>query len=70
MMSVNRSKIARMWLETYAEWPCLIARGRHDAARPIAAHRDGLSPQIRIVALFDRRKESIHVDMDDLPVTR
>jgi hypothetical protein len=32
-----------------------------------AADGDRLASQAGIVALFDRRVESVHVDMDDLP---
>jgi len=29
--------------------------------------RDGTTPELRAVALFDRRIERVHVDVDDLP---
>ena len=31
-----------------------------------SADRDRLAPQLRIIALLDRRVKGIHVDMDDL----
>ena len=39
---------------------------RDDAAFPRSADRDRLPTQLRIVTLFDRCVERIHVDMDDL----
>ena len=45
----------------------LIAAGRHDApAARIAADDDGLTLQLGMVPLLHRRKEGIHVHMDDL----
>ena len=45
----------------------LIAAGRHDApAGRIAADDDGLPPEFGVVSLLHRRKEGIHVHMDDL----
>ncbi len=49
----------------HAELACLVARGRDDAACPGSPDRDRLPPQLRIIALFDRCVERIHVDMDD-----
>jgi hypothetical protein len=42
----------------------LIACRRDDAAG--TSDRDGLSAQLRIVTLFDGRKQGIHVNVDDL----
>jgi hypothetical protein len=50
----------------HAELARFVARGRDDAAFPRSADRDRLPTQLRIVALFDRCVERIHVDMDDL----
>jgi len=50
----------------HAELARFVARGRDDAAFPRSADRDRLPAQLRIVALFDRCVERIHVDMDDL----
>ena len=50
----------------HAELARFVARGRDDAAFPRSADRDRLPTQRRIVALFDRCVERIHVDMDDL----
>ena len=47
----------------------LVAR-RRDHAAHLAADRDRLAPQLRIVALLDRRIEGVHVDMDDLALGR
>jgi hypothetical protein len=41
--------------------------GGNDDSFGRMANRDRLSPQIRIVALLDRRLESVHVDLNDLP---
>ena len=49
----------------HAERARLVARRRDYPAMP-AADRHRLAPQRRIVALFDRRVEGVHVDMDDL----
>ncbi|MGY4484299.1 hypothetical protein ACVWWR_003490 [Bradyrhizobium sp. LM3.2] len=49
-----------------AERAGLIAGGRDDAAFRGASHCNRLSAQVRIIALFHGRIESIHVDMDDL----
>ena len=50
----------------HAELARLVARGRYDAPFARSADRDRLAAQFRIVALFDRRIECIHVDVDDL----
>ena len=44
----------------------LVACRRDDAAFAGASDHDGLSAQLRIVTLFDGRKEGVHVDVDDL----
>ncbi len=45
-----------------------VARGGHDPALVrIAADRDRPAAQRRVVALFDRRVERVHVDVDDAP---
>ena len=44
----------------------LVACRRDDAAFAGASDRHGLSAQLRIVTLFDRRKEGVHVNVDDL----
>jgi hypothetical protein len=49
----------------HAKCARFVARGRDDAAGQGSADPDRLSAQLRIVALFDRRVERIHVDMDD-----
>ncbi len=43
----------------------LVACRRDDAAFGVS-DRDGLSTQLGIVTLFDGRKESVHVNVDDL----
>ena len=48
-----------------AERARLVARGGHHSAMP-ATDSDRLPLQLRIIALFDRRVEGVHVDMDDL----
>ena len=49
-----------------AELPRLIACRGNNTALPGSADRDGLAAKVRIIALFDRRVEGIHIDMDDL----
>ena len=49
----------------HAELARFVARRRDDAACQGSADRDRLPAQLRIVALFDRCVERIHVDMDD-----
>src|SRR5579875_2939854 len=49
-----------------AELARFIAGGGDHPALPRSADRDRLAAQLRIVALFDRGVEGIHVDMDDL----
>jgi hypothetical protein len=51
-----------------AELSSFVARGRDDATLAGAADRDRLAAKVRIVPLLDRRLESVHVDMDDLPL--
>src|SRR5262249_59747842 len=53
-----------------AEPAGLVARGRHDAALARATDRDGLAAELRIVPLLDGRVERIHVDVNDLALTR
>jgi hypothetical protein len=50
----------------HAELSCFVARGRDDAPYLRSTNRYRLPAQLRIVALFDRCVEGIHVDMDDL----
>src|SRR5690606_17585758 len=50
----------------HPEHPRLIAGGGHHAADIGPAHRYGLAAQVGEVALLDRGKKRIHVDMDDL----
>jgi len=50
----------------HAELGRFVACGRHDATFPRSADCDRLPAQLRIVTLFDRCVERIHVDMDDL----
>ena len=50
----------------HAELAHLVAGGRDGAAFARSADRDRFAAQFRVVALFDRRVERIHVDMDDL----
>ncbi len=52
----------------HAECARFIARRRDHAARAAAADGDREPAQLGIVALLDRRIESVHVDMDDLAV--
>jgi hypothetical protein len=47
------------------ELPRLIACRRHDAAFARSANRDRLAAQLGIIALFHRRVERVHIDMDD-----
>jgi hypothetical protein len=47
-----------------------VARGGDDAALGRTAHCHRLAAQVRIIALLDRRVKGIHVDMDDLAVSR
>jgi hypothetical protein len=49
----------------HAELPRFVACGRDDAAFARSADRDRLAAQLRIIALFDRCIERIHIDMDD-----
>ena len=49
----------------HAELPRFVARGCDDAAFAGSADRDRLPAQFRIVTLFDRCIERIHIDMDD-----
>src|SRR5207237_8947693 len=55
---------------THAELACLVARGCHDAALTRSAYGDWLAAQVRIVTLFDRGVERIHINMDDLALSR
>jgi hypothetical protein len=48
-----------------SERPRFIAGRRDDAAFARSADRNRLATQLGIVALFDRRVERVHVDMDD-----
>jgi hypothetical protein len=50
----------------HAKLPGLVAGGGDHAAPGAMAHGHGLALEVRIVALFDRRIEGVHVDMDDL----
>ena len=50
----------------HAERARLVARRRHDAAAVgLAADRQRLAAQRRVVALLDRRVERVHVDVKD-----
>jgi hypothetical protein len=49
-----------------AELARFVTRGRHNAARLRSTDRHRHPAQFRIVALFDRCVEGVHVDMDDL----
>src|SRR6267143_475816 len=49
----------------HAELPRFVACGRNDASFARSADRDRLPAQLRIVTLFDRCVERIHVDMND-----
>ena len=51
---------------SHAERARLVTRRRHHAARPAATDCHRLAPQRRIVALFDRGVEGVHVDVNDL----
>src|SRR5262249_17751733 len=51
---------------THAERARFVARGRDDTSFARTAYRNRLAAQLRIVTLFDRCVERIHVDMDDL----
>src|SRR5690349_4860739 len=44
----------------------LIAGSRHDAPLTCTTHRGGFAAEFRVIALFDRRKERVHVDVNDL----
>jgi hypothetical protein len=46
--------------------PGLVARCGHDASFGTVANRDRAAPKVRVVALFNRRIERVHVDVDDL----
>ena len=49
-----------------AERARLVARGGDDAAAiRLAADRERLAAQRRVVALLDRRVERVHVDVED-----
>ncbi len=49
-----------------AEGPRLVAGRRdHAALRRLTADRERLAAQRRVVALFDRRVEGVHVDVKD-----
>src|SRR5262249_59209469 len=47
----------------------LIAGSCHDPPSPRPANGDRLAPKSRIVALFHRRIERVHVNVNDLPWT-
>ena len=47
------------------ELPRFIACRRDDAAFARSANRDWLAAQLGLIALFDRRVERVHIDMDD-----
>jgi hypothetical protein len=49
----------------HAELARFVARGRDHAAFARSADRDRPPAQLRIITLFDRCVERIHVDMDD-----
>ena len=49
----------------HAKLPRFVARSGDDAAFARPADGDGLAAQLGIVALFDRRVERVHIDMDD-----
>jgi len=49
----------------HAELPRFVACGCDDTSFARSADRDRLPAQLRIVTLFDRCVERIHVDMDD-----
>ena len=53
---------------TNTEFTRLIARSRHHAALPGTSHDQRTPPKLRMFPLFDRRIESVHIDMDDLAV--
>jgi len=42
-----------------------VTAGGDNTPRPGAADQDRLIPVVRVVTLFDRRIERIHVDMED-----
>jgi len=47
------------------EFSRFVAGCCHNATTAGAADGDRTSSKVRVVALFDRRKERIHVDVDD-----
>ena len=54
----------------HTEPPCLVARGGYHTSCAATANGDRPTPQSRIVALFYGRIESVHVDVDDAPLSR
>jgi hypothetical protein len=54
----------------HAKLSGLIARGRNDAALARTTDGNGFATQLRIVALLHRGEKCIHVDMDDLALSR
>ena len=54
-----------------AEWPGLVTCRRHDSSSfGIPADKNWLSAQLRPITLFDRREESVHVQVNDVPITQ
>ena len=52
----------------HAELPGFVARRAYDTAVPGAADDDGLTDEVGIVELFDRRVERVQVDVQDARV--
>ena len=52
----------------YAITACLVAGGCHDPAFLRTPHDKRFSPVFRVIPLFDRGVERVHVDMNDLSV--
>jgi hypothetical protein len=49
----------------HSESPRLVRSSADDGALALPGDYHGLAAQLRVVALFDRSTERIHVDMDD-----
>ena len=54
---------------THAEAPGLVRSSTHDRAVTTPSDDDELAAQVRIIALFDRGIERVHVDTDDFSHT-
>jgi hypothetical protein len=53
---------------TNPELACfVVARRQYPSTISRAADRNRFTSQFRVIADFDRRVETIHVEMDDLP---